>query len=149
MGILSFLASAAGSTAQSNSANTNHAIGGKSIAEWDREWIDIVMLKDANLSPYNHSVGLYRHVISGKTMYVGRAVEWNNGGFRKRLSDYRRPSDSARKHTSGKIINEHLNEIRTYLLITGDDATAANHAKQLEGAFIAKYRPAWNKMINI
>ena len=58
-------------------------------------------IKMANLTPYNHCVGLYRHVINGKTMYVGRAIELHNGGFRKRLSDYCRESNSARKHTSG------------------------------------------------
>lgn len=37
-------------------------------------------------------------------MYVGRAIELNNGGFRKRLSDYSRGSDSARNHKSGRLI---------------------------------------------
>ena len=119
-------------------------IGGKTISEWDREWIGIGMLKSADLFPYNHCVGLYRHVINGQTMYVGRAVEWNNGGFRKRLSDYRRDSNSARTHTSGRLIHEHLDEIRTYLLIVGSDAKAAEITKQLEGRFIARYGSPWN-----
>jgi len=122
---------------------------GKSVSELDSEWIDIGMLKTANLTPYNQYVGLYRHVINGKTMYVGRAVEWNNGGFRKRLSDYRRESNSARTHTSGRLIYEHLDEIRTYILVLGSDVKAAELAKRLEGPFIAKYCPPWNKMLNI
>ena len=121
----------------------------KSINQWDDEWICMGPLKSANLTPYNQYVGLYRHVISGKTMYVGRAVEWNNGGFRKRLSDYRRASNSARTHKSGRLIHEHLDEIITYILITGSDAEAAELAKKLEGQFIAKYCPPWNKMLNI
>lgn len=122
---------------------------GKSISEWDREWIDIGMLKDANLTPYNHCVGLYRHVVNGETKYVGRAIELYNGGFRKRLSDYRRASNSARTHTSGRIINENLDRIRTYILIVGNDEEAIYVTKQLEGRFIERYRPEWNKMINI
>lgn len=121
----------------------------KSISQWDNEWICIGPLKTVNLTPYNQYVGLYRHVINGKTMYVGRAVEWNNGGFRKRLSDYRRESNSARTHTSGRMIYEHLDEINTYILILGSDAEAAELAKSLEGPFIARYCPPWNKMLNI
>lgn len=113
------------------------------------KWICLGKLKDANLTPYNHCVGIYRHVINGKTMYVGRAVELNNGGFRKRLSDYRRSSDSARKHTSGQKIYDNLDDIITYILVVGDTQDAIDETKRLEGYFIAKYNPPWNKMINI
>lgn len=129
--------------------NPKQLYGGKTVAQWDLEWRDIGMLKDADLTPYNHCVGLYRHVIGGTTMYVGRAIELNNGGFRKRLSDYRRESNSARKHTSGRTINENLDRIRTYILIVGNDEEAINTTKRLEGRFIEKYHPQWNKIINI
>lgn len=123
---------------------------GKSVTQWDREWICIGPLKTANLTPYNHCVGLYRHVVNGKTMYVGRAIELHNGGFRKRLSDYRRESNSGRRHFSGRTINEHLDEITTYILVVGDTEDAVAETKQLEGQFIAYYGfPEWNKQINI
>lgn len=125
----------------SNSVKTEH--------EWDQEWISIGKLKDADLSPYNHCVGLYRHVINGTTKYVGRAIELNNGGFRKRLSDYRRDSNSARKHASGRIINEHLDEIETFILVVGDTQEAVEITRKLEGIFVRKYNPEWNKQINI
>ena len=112
-------------------------------------WINIGPLENANLTPYNHCVGIYRHVIDGRTMYVGRAIELNNGGFRKRLSDYRRSSDSTRAHTSGQMINKHLSEITTYILIVGDTEEAVELTKKLEGEFIAKYNPPWNYMKNI
>ena len=72
-------------------------------------------------------------------MYVDRAIELHNGGFRKRLSDYRRESNSARKHLSGRTINEHLNDITTYILIIGDTEEAVLETKRLEGEFIAYY----------
>ncbi len=55
----------------------------------------------------------------------------------------------ARKNTSGRTINENLDRIRTYILIVGNDEEAINTTKQLEGRFIEKYHPQWNKMINI
>ena len=122
----------------------------KSVAQWDREWICIGPLKIANLTPYNHCVGLYRNVVNGKTMYVGRAIELHNGGFRKRLSDYRRESNSARKHLSGRTINENLDKITTYILVIGDTEEAVAETKKLEGQFIAYYGyPEWNKQLNI
>ena len=125
------------------------SFGGKSVEEWDCEWVSIGMLKTADLSPYNHCVGLYRHVINGTTKYVGRAIELNNGGFRKRLSDYRRESNSARKHSSGRTIYEHLDEIETFILVVGNDFEAVETTRKLEGQFVRKYNPEWNRQINI
>ena len=45
----------------------------KSISQWDKKWICIGPLKTDNLKPYNHCVGIYRHVVNGKTMCVGGA----------------------------------------------------------------------------
>lgn len=137
------------SYSSSGSGGSDPTYLGKTVDEWNREWKSIGFLKDADLSPYNHCVGLYRHVISGKTMYVGRAIELHNGGFRKRLSDYRRNSNSARKHTSGRMIHEHLDEIQTYILVVGSNEEAVEATKKLEGIFIGKFNPPWNKMINI
>lgn len=118
----------------------------KSIDEWDNEWRCIGKLVSADLSSLNHSVGLYRHTIGGETMYVGRALELHNGGLRKRLSDYRRQSNSARTHTSGRTVNEHLNDIVTYVLVVGDDEEAVEVTRKLEMRFIARYNPPWNKI---
>ncbi|MBP2028703.1 hypothetical protein J2Z35_002533 [Acetoanaerobium pronyense] len=118
---------------------------GKSINEWKAKWQGIGYLKSANLTPYNKCVGLYRHRVNGNIVYVGRAIELNNGGFRKRLSDYRRESDSARKHESGKTINDHLDEIVTDILIVGETEEAIKTTKLLENAFIGEYNPIWNK----
>ena len=119
----------------------------KSLAEWDNEWVNIGPLLTANLTPYNNSVGLYRHTIDGKTMYIGRAIELYNGGFRKRLSDYRRDSDSARKHKSGQLIHDNIDYITTHLLIVGNDEDSISITKSLEGQFIGKYSPPWNQML--
>lgn len=115
-----------------------------SLSEWDKKWVCIGPLKTANLTPYNHCVGLYRHVVNGETKYVGRAIELHNGGFRKRLSDYRRPSNSGRTHTSGRIINENLSKIITYILVVGETEEAVEITKELEKKYVKKYNPEWN-----
>lgn len=137
------------STSNTSGSRTNGRILNKTVGQWDSEWVSIGRLKTANLSPYNHCVGLYKHVINGETKYIGRAIELHNGGFRKRLSDYRRDSNSGRKHTSGRVIYEHIGEIETYILIVGTTDEAVEATRKLEGLFIRKYNPPWNKMINI
>lgn len=128
-------------------AASGEGIGGRTVAQWDRCWECIGPLKTANLTPYNHCVGLYRHVVHGKTMYIGRAIELYNGGIRKRLSDYRRENGSARKHTSGRTINANLDDIITYVMVVGDTEQAIEDTKRLEAIFVAKYRPEWNKLL--
>ena len=122
---------------------------GFSLSTWDRKWINIGPLESANLSPYNNCVGLYRHLVDDKTVYIGRAIELGNGGFRKRLSDYRRPSDSGRKHPSGQTIYANLHKITTYILVVGYDEDAIKRSIFLEKQFIAKYKPEWNKNLKI
>ena len=136
------------STSSRHSSRTG-TFGGKTVSEWNCEWQYIGKLKDANLTPYNSCVGLYRHVVNGTTKYVGRAIELNNGGFRKRLSDYRRESNSARKHASGRTIYENLDRIDTYILVVGNTQEAVDITKKLEGEFVRKYNPEWNKQFNI
>lgn len=150
------LADVTGTYIRSSSSSSSSSIGkketifgGKTVAQWDSQWISIGMLKTADLSQYNHCVGLYRHVVNGTTKYVGRAIELNNGGFRKRLNDYRRESNSARKHSSGQTIYQHLDEIETFILVIGNDLDAVEVTRKLEGQFVRKYNPEWNKQINI
>ncbi|MBR2513494.1 MAG: GIY-YIG nuclease family protein [Halomonas sp.] len=127
--------------------NKNAVIGGKTISQWEGGWKSIGTLSDSNLTPYNKSVGLYRAWLNGQVVYIGRAVEFSNGGFRKRLSDYRRQSDSARKHGSGQKMNAHNDQLDIDILVTGDDAKAAEVAKKLEILLVGKYKPKWNKQL--
>ncbi len=126
---------------------TERKIGEKTLREWESSWEHLGTLSSASLSHLSRSVGLYRAKLRGKVVYIGRAVEYSNGGLRKRLSDYRRKSDSARKHKSGQLMNRYKEELDIDVLITGSDSEAAAVAKKLEQYFIRVYSPEWNKMI--
>lgn len=129
----------------SGTGDANALYKGKTVSQWNQEWASIGRLESANLSTYSRSVGLYRHQLNGSIVYIGRAMEYDNGGFRKRLSDYTRASDSARKHTSGQLIYENRRDITTDLLVVGSDAEDAGVARLLEVEFIKMYNPPWNK----
>lgn len=121
-------------------------IGGKTIREWERSWDYLGTLSNANLSHLSSSVGLYKAKLKGKIVYIGRAVEYGNGGLRKRLSDYTRDSDSSRKHKSGQLMHQNANDLEIEVLITGSNEIAAETAKKLEQYFIGSHSPEWNKM---
>ncbi len=121
-------------------------IGGKTLREWESGWQYVGYLDSIDLSRYSSYVGLYKAKLDGEVMYVGRAVEYSNGGIRKRLSDYTRASDSARKHTSGRLMHANAADLKIYLLLVGTDEEAVAATKQLERYFIGKYSPAWNKV---
>ncbi len=128
--------------------STNALIGGRTIEQWDSQWRYAGILSSLQLSQYNQDVGLYRARLNGRIVYIGRAIEWDNGGFRKRLSDYTRDSASARKHGSGQKIYQHRHELTIELLIVGSDANAAEITIKLEALMVGKYGPEWNKIKN-
>jgi hypothetical protein len=101
---------------------------------------------NADLSAHNKNVGLYRiKNADGEVIYLGRELEHDNGGFRKRLRDYTRNSKSGRTHKSGMTINNDWQNHSVELLITGSDAEAAALARKLEPAAIRADQPLLNK----
>ncbi|MGI6541514.1 MAG: hypothetical protein ACOX44_00400 [Limnochordia bacterium] len=126
-------------------------IAGKTASQWDRQWINLGILGAltlSDLSPYSHKIGLYKAEMGGKIKYIGRAIEYSNGGFRKRLRDYVRDSDSARVHRSGGKMHENADHISLSILIVGDSESDVGAVKSLEKALIAKYHPDWNIQFN-
>ena len=65
------------------------------------------------LKTYTHSIGLYIMTFHSIPVYVGRAIEFKNGGIRKRIRDYQRSSNS---HTSGEWIQNHMEDLEVLIL---------------------------------
>lgn len=116
---------------------------GRTVDEWDRCWSDPMPLT-GDFTMHRSDVGLYRALMGEETIYVGKAVEYLNGGLRKRLADYVRQNDSARRSTAGRYLFENRHRIQVGLLVVGSDAAAAETATQLEPAFIGRYAPRLN-----
>ena len=151
MGILGILGSVAkGAVSQMSQQqyqqNRNTKLGGKTVDQWDRTERGIGVLGNlqGNLSNLSGYVGIYKAYYNGELVYIGRAVEYANGGFRKRLTDYVRESDSGRGTGSSSKMHEHRNQIRIGVIVVGDDYEAAQITKKLEVMLIGKYRPKWN-----
>ena len=114
----------------------------------DRKWINIGFLSESNsdFSKYNKDIGVYRAILDAKTVYIGKATELNNGGFRKRLRDYTRISDSARNYPSGKKMHENKDDIIIEILIVERNSEGKEKAERLEKEFIIKCKPVWNEL---
>lgn len=128
--------------------------GGFTLDQWDKRWIRLGNLEDLtieNLKPYNKSIGLYKATENGTVKYIGRAIEYNNGGFRKRLRDYVRPSDSGRKHQSGQRMNSNAENLVISILIVGNSVAQVETVKELEKTMIQRYgnvSEIWNVQRN-
>lgn len=143
------------SESSSRIINTNFKgeviIADKTINEWESRWTSLGILSSLSindLSRYNHSIGLYKAEMNGKVYYIGRAIEYDNGGFRKRLRDYVRDSDSARTHRSGGKMNENADMINISILVMGENEDDVEAVKALEKALVMKYAPPWNVQFN-
>ena len=116
----------------------------KTLSEWDADWLRVEGGFTVLHSDLQHHVGLFRARLGGTIMYIGKAVEVDNGGLRKRLSDFRRASPSGREHYGAMRIHDHLKELDLHVLIAGSDQRAVETAELLKSAMITRHLPPWN-----
>jgi excinuclease UvrABC nuclease subunit len=120
-------------------------IGNKSLKDWEEKWICLGQYKNIDLSKYNQDIGIYKIIIDEEVVYIGRATEYDNGGFRKRLRDYTRKSESSRKNSSGKKLNQNISNADIEIIIVGNNSSAVETTKRLEHLMIAIHWPKLNR----
>ena len=99
---------------------------------------------DCDFSNYNHRIGVYKAILNGQIVYIGKATEYYNGGFRKRLRDYTRISESARKSKSGELMNKYRKDIVIEIIFVDSHQNGILQANTIEKNFINQYKPLWN-----
>ncbi len=116
---------------------------GKTLDELDQLWAPVKGNLRERRTELNGMIGLYRVRLDGREKAIGRAIEVN-GGLAKRLHDFGRPSDNARKHKAGQLIHQHIDQIDVQVLITNDLSTNPRKlAKDLRGPMIDRHKPEW------
>jgi excinuclease UvrABC nuclease subunit len=112
------------------------------------KWQDIGLLNESttDFSIYNRDIGIYKAELNGELVYIGKATELSNGGFRKRLRDYTRESDSARNYPSGRLMHENKDEIIISIHICERSQQGIIEAEILEKEQIKRHDPVWNKL---
>ena len=95
------------------------------------------------LSSFTHSIGLYIMTFGTIPVYIGRAIEFNNGGLRKRIRDYQRGVNT---HSSGTWIQEHLDELNLYILELGHTGEDVDYVVDAEETMISNIYTKLNKV---
>ena len=95
------------------------------------------------LSAFTHSIGLYVMTLGVVPVYIGRAIEFNNGGLRKRIRDYQRGVNT---HSSGTFIQEHLDELKLYVIELGHTGEDVDCVKEAEESLISNIYTKLNKV---
>ena len=124
-------------------------IGDKTPAQWDLRWIDVPGGFTVPHPEYRGVAGLYRANLSGQTMVIGMASERAGGRLSKRLSDFTRPSPSARKHRIGRYIHDNAEKLDLQVLPIGESYAVLKLCLPLRKAMIALHRPTINVPANI
>lgn len=119
-------------------------VEGRTIRDWNRNWIRVEGGFGRPHPELRHKVGLYRAILNGRVMAIGKGAD-RQGGLAKRIADFRRDSDSARDHHAGELIHEHLHELELQVLITGSTADPAARwtAVLLKTPMIRLHNPRW------
>ena len=121
-----------------------NVVGSKTVGEWTKEWRRLEGGFNVRQTCVNKTVGLFRAVYSGQTMALGQACEYSNGGLRKRISDFRRKSESSRKGFMGEFIHDNRHQLEAYVLCVGKNEDAAAMTNQLRGYMLELYKPPKN-----
>lgn len=107
------------------------------------ECIGLLDESDCNFASYNNQIGVYKGELDGELVYIGKATEKNNGGYRKRLRDYTRLSISARNYPAG--IKMYENKAR--IIISIQVTSTVDEADILEQELIKSLKPKWNSQV--
>ena len=109
-------------------------------------WTPLGLLSETttDFAKYNKDIGVYRAILNNEIVYIGKATELKSRGFRKRLRDYTRKSDSAKNYPSERLMYQHRNEAYIEILIlTG---SSAKIIESIEARLIAEVKPKWNSL---
>lgn len=106
----------------------------------DWEYIGLLDESDCDFANYKNQIGVYKCELDGGLVYIGKATEKNNGGYRKRLRDYTRVSNSARNYPAGIKMYEN----KTRIIISIQVTSTIDEANILEQELIKTLKPKWN-----
>ena len=109
------------------------------ITESDLEWFDLGCLKDIDIKNVAVSgVGIIELVVDNEPLYIIRAIELNNGGIKKKLSDLQNynAKNISRMYTK---IGDNIDKIKVRVACLGNDADSVANTRKMEKELLLKY----------
>lgn len=128
---------------------TEPLIAGKSIASWDKKWVELPGGFSVPHRSLKGMAGLFRAVENGATVVIGKgAGRWENRLY-ARLGDLRREGDSGRRYDSGRFIHANMDRLKLQVIVIGDDQEACDTADKLLRPMLILHQPRENAPIAI
>ncbi|MCK8457896.1 hypothetical protein [Sphingomonas faeni] len=128
---------------------TEPLIAGKSLATWDKKWVDLPGGFAASHRSLRGMAGLFRAVENGETVVIGKGAGRLENRLYGRLGDLRREGDSGRRYESGRFIHANMDRLKLEVLVTGDDREACATALELLRPMLILHRPRENAPVAI
>lgn len=109
-------------------------------------WIPLGILTEAStdFSTLSKDIGIYRAILNDEVVYIGKATELGNGGFRKRLRDYTRLSNSARDYPAGEKMYHNRENVHIEIVLFERTLESILKVDVLEEKLIREMKPIWN-----
>jgi excinuclease UvrABC nuclease subunit len=109
-------------------------------------WIPLGLLTETStdFSNFSQDIGIYRAILNDEVVYIGKATELKNGGFRKRLRDYTRSSPSARNYPAGELMYSNRNNLQIEIAVFSRTTESIPEIEALEAQLIRETKPNWN-----
>jgi excinuclease UvrABC nuclease subunit len=109
-------------------------------------WIQLGLLTEVStdFSIYSKDIGIYRAILNDEVVYIGKATELENGGFRKRLRDYTRSSTSARNYPAGELMHSNRDNLHIEIVLFERTLESIPKIESLETQLIREMKPIWN-----
>lgn len=109
-------------------------------------WIQLGHLTEVStdFSIYSKDIGIYRAILNDEVVYIGKATELENGGFRKRLRDYTRSSTSARNFPAGELMHSNRDNLHIEIVLFERTLESIPKIESLETQLIREMKPIWN-----
>jgi len=110
-------------------------------------WIPLGTLTETStdFSTYSNDIGVYRAILNNEVVYIGKATELENGGFRKRLRDYTRSSVSARNYPAGELMYSNRDNLFIEIVLFSRNVESIPEIEALESLLIREMKPIWNR----
>lgn len=118
-------------------------VGNRSLQEWDHRWEPVANALSEKHSELSGTIGLFRTVLKGETMYIVCASETR--GIEKGLQRIRGKDQTGNKRYGAQMIRKHVDQITVDILRVNDVPIPSNVAKELKRAMVKLYDPHWAK----
>ena len=113
-------------------ASSDRKIGGKTVEQWDEEWVEMEGGFGVAHNSLHYQIGLFRADLKSEPKVMGSATDFDGGGLFKRLQTFRSPiRQTGNNHKAANYIKDNMNDLTLWVITMGKGAGSDRIAKEL------------------